>query len=84
MAQIEHHCCTATLLVVILSGVKIYLDQRLQLKGKKSVVISLLLKEKKFCYYIKGRFALTYLLQSTYIHFFNGWNDKKQKNVSLG
>lgn len=57
MAQTEHHCCAATLLMVILGGVKIYLDQRLELK-QRNVIISALLKEKKYCLCIKRGFDL--------------------------
>lgn len=35
IAQVEHHCCTAALVMVIPRGAEVYLDERLQLSRKK-------------------------------------------------
>lgn len=82
MAQIEHHCCAATLVMKILGGAEVNLDERLELNEGKLLLY--------FCC-SKNTFAiarkddcLTYIFQSSHVHFFNGWDEKRKEGKLFG
>lgn len=85
MAQIEHHCCAAALVMVIRGGAEVYLDESLELnfKFKRRDYISVPKMQKYLAAACKENRGVIYLFQSTHIHFFYGCDEMRKICVNF-